>query len=491
MSNKGLQSVSKASHLVSREDQQSLVHERLLALLDSIPLIIWSTDTEGRTQILNNRRWLSFIGLDEDHSQGMLWYDALHSEDQQQCIDAIRIAFKWHRPFAVEYRLRRHDDVYRWILDSGEPIHMPDGNFCGYVGCAIDITERKATEQQLKHSHDALTKTAQDIELLSELNEYLQICTATSEVTGVLSHYVQRLFPECAGAICMINESRSLVETLVVWGDTGIGKQVFTQDECWALRRGKLHHSQPQQNALNCAHVGSDIDQAYLCVPMIAHSDVQGMLHLRFAPADRETNEFASIAYNYRPLAVNFAETMALALANFKLREALKYQSIRDPLTQLYNRRYMLESLEREIRRAERSQSLVGVIMLDVDHFKRYNDSWGHHGGDAALQELAKFFRNTIRGADIVSRYGGEEFTIVLPDITAEDLLVHAEILRAGASQVPIMCRDQHLANITISLGLALFPQHGGNVEAVLQAADKALYQAKNAGRDRACMVEV
>jgi diguanylate cyclase (GGDEF)-like protein len=184
-------------------------------------------------------------------------------------------------------------------------------------------------------------------------------------------------------------------------------------------------------------------------------------------------------------LAVTVAEHMALAISNLKLRETLKHESIHDPLTGLFNRRYMQESLKREIARARRQGQPVGVIMIDIDHFKQFNDTYGHEAGDRVLKELASLLQSHIRSSDIACRYGGEELLLILPDASLVDTQHRAEQLREKVKQLRVRYRHQNLGSITISLGVACCPDQGLTGEAVIQAADRALYRAKKLGRDR------
>lgn len=163
----------------------------------------------------------------------------------------------------------------------------------------------------------------------------------------------------------------------------------------------------------------------------------------------------------------------------------LREQSIRDHLTGLYNRRYLDETLAREIRRAEREAFPVGIIMLDLDHFKRLNDTFGHAAGDVVLHEIGVLLKGKIRYADIVCRYGGEEFVVVMPGASLQITVQRAEDLREEVSQLDLQYDNHNLGKITISAGVAIFPNHGATAEAVLQCADSALYAAKHAGRDR------
>jgi diguanylate cyclase (GGDEF)-like protein len=211
---------------------------------------------------------------------------------------------------------------------------------------------------------------------------------------------------------------------------------------------------------------------------MMAQGEALGVLYL-------SATETGAFTQSKRELAITVAEQIALALANLKLHEALQQQSIRDSLTGLFNRRYLEESLEREVSRAERKQQTVGIIMLDIDHFKRFNDTFGHDAGDTVLRELGIFLKKNIRGSDIACRFGGEELLIILPEADLSVTLQRAEQIREGIKHLNLHSRNQQLGTITLSLGVGIFPQHGITGDMVIQAADIALYQAKAQGRDR------
>jgi diguanylate cyclase (GGDEF)-like protein len=178
-------------------------------------------------------------------------------------------------------------------------------------------------------------------------------------------------------------------------------------------------------------------------------------------------------------------ERISLALANLRLRDVLRSQSIRDPLTGLFNRRYMEESLEREVRRAVRNDECVTLLMLDIDRFKQFNDTFGHQAGDTLLRALGDFLSQRTRGQDVACRYGGEEFVLILAGATADDGCKRAEFLRAELKQLTVQHARQVLGRITLSIGISAFPGHGATAEELLRAADQALYRAKAEGRDR------
>jgi len=339
----------------------------------------------------------------------------------------------------------------------------------------LRVRERTAElEQRNRESH-----------LLAEMTNFLQACSKAEEAYDVIARTGQQLFPGMKGALFVYGASRDALEALATWGELALNpnERVFAPDECWALRRGRPYLIEDPSVGLPCRHMPSPRAGQYVCVPMTAQGEVLGVLHVRNTRIAAESAD-SSTHLNER-LAVTLAEHVALALTNIKLRATLRHQSVRDPLTGLFNRRYMEETLERELRRAERSQGPLGVVMLDLDQFKLFNDTYGHGAGDLLLRELSALLKAQIRGADIASRYGGEEFALILPAVPPDIVRQRLEALRLGVKQLHVLYRGQSLAAVTMSAGIAMFPEHGADSETLLRAADRALYQAKAEGRDR------
>jgi diguanylate cyclase (GGDEF)-like protein len=216
----------------------------------------------------------------------------------------------------------------------------------------------------------------------------------------------------------------------------------------------------------------------------MAQGASQGLLHIRLLSCATQGREAGDLEAKQR-LALAIAENLALALANVKLRETLQSQAIRDPLTGLYNRRYLEETMDRELHRARRQKTSLGVVLMDLDHFKDFNDTFGHAAGDALLSALGDLMKARVREEDIACRYGGEEFLLVMPGTTLAATQHRADQLRRAVKTLQVGWRDQLLESPTISLGVAVFPNHGATAQEVIAAADAALYRAKQAGRDR------
>lgn len=348
-----------------------------------------------------------------------------------------------------------------------------------------ELQEREKTEAELQRAHQALEQHYRRFSLLSQMNDRLQICHSVEETRPVISYYIQKLFVDgVGGALYTFKGSHSLIEALVSWGEREPANQTFEQNGCWALRQGRAHIVMDPADGLICDHCKEDISGPYMCIPLVGHGDVIGLLHLRVNPEWGEYESYHATE-ELSQLGVSASEHLALALANLQLREKLQAQSVRDPLTGLFNRRYMQETLEREIARSQRAGDTLAVIMLDIDYFKKFNDTHGHEAGDSVLRELGEFLANIIRDEDVACRFGGEEFIIIMPAVSRAVAEQRAEEIREGVKLIKIQHKSRRLESLSVSLGVALYPEHGDTVDAITNAADEALYEAKDQGRDR------
>ena len=343
--------------------------------------------------------------------------------------------------------------------------------------------ELARTDGQLRASLSELQEYTTEIEAISELVELLQSCLTVDEARQQAARVLQQFF--AAGSVLMLNSSRNLLDVAFAWGATASKKPgPFAPESCWALRKGRAHLVDPDTLGMLCSHSDEASASCHLCIPMIAQGDSLGVLTIDDS-ALCPSAEHPRLLRRKQELATTVAEQISLAFANLMLRETLKYQSVRDPLTGLFNRRHMEVSLERELLRAARDAKPVTVLMIDIDHFKRFNDTFGHEAGDVLLRELGATFNSQIRGGDIVCRYGGEEFLVIMADTTLEAGCERAEKLRDMVTSLQIRYRGETFRRITVSIGVAGFPEHGSTASLIVKLADEALYRAKADGRDR------
>ncbi|HEX6927980.1 MAG TPA: diguanylate cyclase [Gammaproteobacteria bacterium] len=322
---------------------------------------------------------------------------------------------------------------------------------------------------------------------LAELGELLQSSTTIDEAAGIFADLATKLFPGQPGALYLMAPSRDEVIAVTFWhGGEQLSEPEFVPEDCWALRLSRAHQN-TCENAVRCVHLTTDRHRS-VCLPLHAFGETMGMLFVA-DPADGFP-EGSIGAEQHREFIDTVAEQLALALANLRLRETLRHQSIRDPLTQLYNRRYLDETFRRELHRAARRNTPLSVLLFDIDHFKNFNDSHGHDGGDALLKAVGSSLRDFFRAEDGAFRAGGEEFVAVLPETALEDALSRAEELREEIARLEVRHGNVVLPTITISIGVAAFPEHGETTEELLKAADRALYRAKEGGRNRVMAAE-
>lgn len=339
-----------------------------------------------------------------------------------------------------------------------------------------DAATRQAdSDRDLQAANGELRARGDAIELLGGMAHRMQASRTDEELAEVLRCFLPRVLPEVPGALYVHNNSRNLLCRVAEWGEhaeqEGGLPDNFAPDACWALRRGQGHTVTEPGRDVRCRHVSDDA--RYHCEPVLAGGEVVGLLYLEGEVTARDRFRLAALT-----------ENIALALVNQRLQRGLREQSIRDPLTGLFNRRYMEETLATEVARAHRSGQPLGVIMCDVDHFKRFNDDHGHAAGDAVLQVVAGALQRHFRDGDVVCRYGGEEFAVIAPTGDLERLQQRAEELRAAIKAQALRHDGRTLRPITMSLGLtALMPGQTG--EDVVAEADAALYRAKQEGRDR------
>lgn len=365
------------------------------------------------------------------------------------------------------------------------------------ISTGSDITEsRKAHEavreanRQLEKSLRNLEEQNQAISLLADMEGYLQGCHTVEEACTICAQFVQSICPESNGAVYLVDRSpdQAQAQAQEAWGDESISQKLFVPTGCWSVRRGRHNLIDADHRGLPCPHIHAVPGGQYLCIPMEANGELLGILHISYISGpDPEAHKDSQPPYfkSRLRLLTAAAETAALSLANIMLQQSLRQQSIRDVLTGIYNRRYMVESLFRELSRAQREQARVSALMFDIDHFKDFNDTYGHDGGDTLLRYLGEFLKQNTRGEDIVCRYGGEEFVVVLPNTRHQSAVEKANELRIGISRLQVPHLGTLMRTCTISVGVATYPQHGHTADELLKAADDALYAAKRGGRNR------
>jgi diguanylate cyclase (GGDEF)-like protein len=337
--------------------------------------------------------------------------------------------------------------------------------------------ELDATGQALNRMAERLDSRARESDQMSRLREVLEVCKDMDEVRGAVGRLGPRIIGVDRGELFLLNASRTVLLRDLAWGDA-LSQSQSTLEECWALRRGQPHHYDgPDGDVLPCPHL-LEQDLATTCIPLAAQGETLGFFCLRgLGEGERRGDQLR--------VATVMAEILSLTAANLRLRTSLHEQAIRDPLTGLYNRRFLEEGATREMIRAARSKQPMSLVALDVDHFKKFNDTHGHPAGDALLRELAARLSSAFRASDILCRIGGEEFAALLPDCSLENAAMRAEAVRAAVRSIVVQVNGSPIGGISVSLGIAVYPDHGANLAGLLSMADQALYRSKRDGRDR------
>jgi diguanylate cyclase (GGDEF)-like protein len=386
--------------------------------------------------------------------------------------------------------LRRVDAVVRAARrltagDLGARATVRGADEIGVMGRTFNLMAERlqARARDEEVVKERLAERVNELDLLNRLSELFQACLSLDEAYAVIGRLAPRLFPTEAGAVFALNSSRNLIEVVATWGTSSVGRSVFPPESCWAMRYGRPHVVDDTRTGVLCEHLPTPPPPAYVCSPLIAQSGSLGVLYVA-SPRPGEQG-LSTPNQGKQRLAETVAAQLALGLSNVHLREILRSQSIHDSLTGLFNRRYMAETLEREIHRARRTGNPLTVLVVDIDGFKQQNDAFGHDAGDAVLVELASLLQRSLRKEDIACRYGGEEFVLVLPDAALDNAARRAEQLREAVRRMRVSHKEVVLGPITISIGVAAFPDHGADGASLLKSADMALYEAKKAGRDR------
>jgi len=487
--------------------------EQFRTLAEAIPQIVWTADAAGQTTYIN-QRWYELTGMTPPQGLGSAWMEMVHPDDRVPCQQQWQECLDSGRTFEVEYRLRDTAQGYRWYLDRAVPLRGGSGEIQQWFGTCTDIEEQKHNQTVLERliqerteeladtneklqqeliEKDAvrrdfdqkneiimreLTERTHRATLLAQMGQLLQSCLTREEAYAAAMGFAPRVFPHRRGALILLNPGGQLAEVVGSWHDCQLPVPAFEPPDCWALRTAQPHVVLRGDTSAPCAHARG-VDHSYLCVPILAQGQTMGVLHVQ------ATDEAPNLEEAEVSVKTTFAGQLGLSIANIRLRDALRMQSIRDPLTGVFNRRHLEQVMDHEIRRAVRASQPLGILMLDLDHFKKFNDTYGHEAGDAVLREAAGLLSRSIRAEDIVCRYGGEEFVIILGTADLSAASLRAERIRAKMRELVVLYNGQSLGTITVSVGVSALPLHGSTIQELLSAADAALYRAKREGRDR------
>lgn len=357
-----------------------------------------------------------------------------------------------------------------------------------------DALRRARFEERLEEANARLRSTVERLEeqafeaqLLIDARDEVALCQDVEQAEACTVRYFAQLIPGTAGSLCIINNSRHLMESVGSWGAVR-GTAVFdgfAPECCCALRSGRARWRRPEQSEVHCTHFSGTPPERYLCLPVVAHGETLGVVTVECL-----SPEAARMAEAREESVISLAEMAAMAISGLRLRTRLERQSIRDGMTGLFNRSFMEVALDRELHRAARQNKELALMMVDIDHFKQFNDTFGHEAGDVVLREVAENLRLGVRSEDIVCRFGGEEFVIILPEISPASALERGELLRQKIESLAVRYHGQPLRQVTVSVGLALSTRASDASDDLLRTADRAMYAAKRQGRNRVIQAE-
>lgn len=474
--------------------------KRFRDLVAGLDAIVWEADPAKRRYcfVSHQAERLLGVAVEEWHLGEDFFIRQVHPDDRQRVLAAYRAMLERDGSCQIEYRRCSADGSVVWLRDTFRLVQQ-DGTSKHLWGVMVDVTQRIRAEEALLEANQELSSTVgklrrsnREVSALYEMGGLFQLCRSLDEVYQVVASTAEKFFPDDSGSLYIFNQAENVLEKIVEWGETSLEQCLtFQPDSCLALRSGRLHLSTGNGAEFRCPNMERMSGCAYLCVPLIAQGQTLGLYRqYRSAVQSERSDEGASDISHRERLVIAMTEHMALAIASMKLRETLHAQSIRDPLTSLFNRRYLDDAMLREIAQAERKEYPLGVMMIDVDHFKLFNDMHGHAAGDMLLVTLANEMTGFFREYDQVCRYGGEEFLCIIPDMELETVRQRAETLRKLASKLRVHHLGRSLGQVTISVGIAMYPQHGTSRDELVRAADAALYRAKHDGRNRVMVAE-
>ncbi|WP_254430620.1 MULTISPECIES: sensor domain-containing diguanylate cyclase [unclassified Ruegeria] len=350
--------------------------------------------------------------------------------------------------------------------------------FMSYRGNRLQLRAMRNRSRAERKLLDDQLKLAREVQFLGELNEWLQSSRSLDELFDMVGRFMTHILPQAEGSVYVYSNSRDVLDGCASWNG-GTHKAHIHPEGCWGLRRGRTYQYGASEIDFVCEHAEPHDERPYFCFPILAHGETVGLLHLRAIEGQKEGFR------DSRKLAQLCAEQISMAIANVRMRDQLHDQSVRDPLTGLFNRRHMTETLRKSISRSQQTGAYLSLIAVDVDHFKKFNDTHGHDAGDMVLRAVGAALEQGCERDEVACRIGGEEFMLILPDNSPEDAVSRAEQLRQAVEAVTVRYGEKALPRITISVGVSHYPAHGTMPQDLMRAADDALYQAKDKGRNQ------
>ena len=415
-----------------REEALKESEGRFRSMADSAPVLIWTAGVDKRCDYFN-KVWLEFTGRDIERELGNGWLEGVHPEDMQRCLDTYTTAFDARREFVMEYRLRRFDGEYRWLVDNGVPRHDPHGTFMGYIGSCSDITERKRAEERLQLAASVFTHAREGIMITAADGTIIDVNDAFTRITSYDRDEILGRNPR------MLSSGRQDESFYAaMWRD--LVEKGHWYGEVWNRRKN---------------------GEVYATMQTIGTvRDAQG-----------KAQQFVALFSDITPLKEH--ERQLEHIAHY------------DALTNLPNRVLLADRLCQAMAQTQRRGQQLALVYLDLDGFKAVNDSHGHDVGDQLLMVLATRMKQALREGDTLARLGGDEFVGILVDLLDAEASVPMLTRLLAAAAQPVQVGDL-LPQVSASIGVTFYPQANDvDADQLLRQADQAMYRAKLAGKNR------
>lgn len=413
--------------------------------------------------------------------------ERLNAENYKKVMELWKKAMEGRAFTVVEsFTDPRYDSLDYEIHYS--PIYNAQGQLIGASHIATNISMQMQNSKKMAESKQKLEGLVQNLEsqnkelgLLRDLMSLLQSSFSFQAMLEPISTYAKKILPNTSGVIYLINpDNDQLLNKATFWGEPLASPEAMPKLECWALLRGQMHKIGLQDDGVRCQHVTHSSEQpdAYACIPLFAQGQILGLFYIEMSREESENVRLINMAQI-------LSEQIALSFYNIKLQDELRMQSTHDSLTGLFNRRFFEEYVQKELFKGQRAAVKFSLLLIDIDHFKKINDSYGHLVGDRVLQAIANELGKNCRKSDLICRWGGEEFLMFLRESSLNGIKKRAESLRKVISSLVINYEAIQITGMTLSIGVASYPEQGLQLDSLIAMADEALYKAKNQGRNK------
>lgn len=483
----------------------ALSEARYRLLMDTAAEGIWILDRVGRISLVNPRL-ADMMGMPADQIKGRALLEMVPEAERPDIINLLQRQQRGEAARTLCHLLRPDGELIA-VQISSTPITR-DGTAGSSLSVITDLSDQMKIQDQLRRVaadlqeqvqgrtlayRDTAARLAAMLEtsrnqsraysILQDLNDMLQTCSTPYEAARVAGEFAIKLFHADSGSLYTVEPGQSTFHILGSWGLQNETADTLNLNDCWGLRQNQAYPHSDNQIGIRCRHLSIGPNRHSCCMPMFANGQATGLICLRSdQPFIGANTEHSAANQKIRRL---FASSVAQFMANLTLRQTLEQASLRDPLTNLFNRRYFNEQLLIEFERASRARSPLAIQMVDIDHFKRLNDRYGHEAGDRVLRQVADVLTQNARAGDIVCRWGGEEFLILMPGLNGTSAKRRADEIRRSVHE---QVQTVNGSPVSISIGVAAYPEHASDPDGLINVSDRALYASKGAGRNRVTM---